>query len=162
LPWRQFVRPDVVSKLFWIGFSYGRVFVVAMCLARDDLPIAVALQPGVSDVITRFEVLTEDRLGLVGIVTEYGDVADNPALRVLDLNGSRLPGRQTGNVGDQVWLVENASFLVGEDAVVGEVFFPRRLITGSDGVVKLLSATGQFVLRNRNIRGAGQGYGGEM
>src|SRR5437867_3295454 len=40
-------------------------------------------------------------------------------------------------------------------------FFPRRLIAGDDGVVKLLCAMDQFVLRDRNIGGAGDGYAGE-
>jgi hypothetical protein len=70
-----------------------------MCLARDDLPIAVALQPGVSDVITRFQVLAEDRLGLVRVVTEYGRVANDPALGVYDFDGSRITSRQRGEVG---------------------------------------------------------------
>src|SRR5205807_8334525 len=132
-----------------------------MCLAGDDLPVAVALEPGVSDVITRLQVLAEDRLRLVGVVTEYGGVADNPALGVLDLNRSGIPGRHRVDVGDQFWFIENAPFLVGEDAVLCEVFFPWRLIAGNDGVVKLLGATDQFVLRNGNIRGAGEGYGEE-
>ena len=51
---RQFVRANEIGKLFRIGFSYRRIFIVAMCLTGDDLPIAVALKPRVSDVITRF------------------------------------------------------------------------------------------------------------
>ncbi len=132
-----------------------------MRLAGDDLPIFVALQPDVSDVITRFQVLAEYRLGLVGVVTEYGGVADNPAVGVLDLNRSRIAGRHRIDVGDQFWFVENPPFLIGKDAVIGEVFFPRRLIAGNEGVVKLLGATDQFVLGNRNIRGMGEGNGGE-
>src|SRR6476620_3551193 len=132
-----------------------------MCLAGDDLPIAVALEPGVSDVITRFQVLAKDGLGLVSVVTEYGGVADNSALGVLDLNRSRIAGRQRSDVGDQFWFVEKAPLLVGKDAVVGKIFFPRRLIAGNDGVVKLLSATDQFVLRDWNICGAGEAYDGE-
>ena len=61
---RQLVRTDVGSELFRVGFPNGRIVVVAMCLAGNDLPIAVALQPGVSDVITRFQVLAKYRLGL--------------------------------------------------------------------------------------------------
>src|SRR5207249_7370856 len=158
---RQFVGTVVVSKLFRIGLSRGGIFVVAMCLAGDDLPIAVALEPGVSDVITRLQILAEDRLGLVGVVTEYGGVADNPTLDVLDLNRSGIPCRHRRDVGDQFWFVEKASLLVGEDAVLCEIFFPRRLIAGDDGVVKLLCAMDQFVLCDRNIRSAGDGYGGE-
>src|SRR4029077_1265515 len=135
LPGCQFVRADVVSKPLCIGLSQSRVFVVAMRLAGDELPIAVALQPGVGDVITRFQVLAEDRLGLVSVVTQDGSVIDNPALGVLDLDGSRISGRQRRDVGDQFWFVENASFLVGEDAVVGEVLFPRRLFAWNDGCV---------------------------
>ncbi|HEX4707449.1 MAG TPA: hypothetical protein VH229_06915 [Candidatus Udaeobacter sp.] len=127
-----------------------------MRLAGDDLPIAVALQPRVRDVITRFEILPEDRLGLVRVVTEYRRVADYPALGVLNVYGSGIPSRQRSDVGDQFRLVENTAFLVGEDAVVGEIFFPGRLITGRNGVVKLLGTMNQFVVRNRNICGAGE------
>ena len=55
-----------------------------MCLTGDDLPIAVALKPGVSDVIARFQILPEDRLGLVSIVTEYRGVPNDPALNILE------------------------------------------------------------------------------
>ncbi len=132
-----------------------------MRLAGDNLPIAAALQPGVGDVITRFQVLAEDRLRLVSVVTQDGSVTDNPALGVLDLDGSRISGRQRRNVADQFWFVENAAFLVGEDAVVGEVLSPRRLIAWNDGVVKLLSPTDQFVLRNWNIGRVDESYGVE-
>ena len=40
-----------------------------MCLTGNDLPIAIAFQPGVSDVIVRFQILAEDCLGLVRVVT---------------------------------------------------------------------------------------------
>ena len=59
---RQFVGADEVGKFFRVGFSYGGIFIVTMCLAGDDLPIAVALKPRVSDVITRFQILAEYRL----------------------------------------------------------------------------------------------------
>ena len=110
------------------------------------MPSAVALQPGVSDVITRFEVLAEDRLGLVRVVTEYGGIANNAALSFLDLDSSRIARRERRDVGDQLRLVEKAAFLVGEDAVVNKVFFPRQLITGNDGIVEFLSASDQFVM----------------
>src|SRR6476646_155155 len=109
-----------------------------MCLTGDDLPITVALKPGVSDVITRFQILPENRLGLVGVVTEYRRNPNDPALNVLDFDRSGISGWQWCDVGDQLRLVENASFLVGEDAVVGEMFFPRRLIAGHQRIVKLL------------------------
>src|SRR5215831_5093073 len=130
-----------------------------MCLTGDDLPIAVALKPRVSDVITRFQILTEDCLSLVRVVTEYRGGADNSALGVLNLNRSGISGRQRCDIGDQLWFIENAPLLVGEDAVLGEIFFPRRLISRHHCVVKLLSASDQFVLRNRNICGAGESYG---
>ena len=132
-----------------------------MCLTGDDLPIAVALKPRVSDVITRFQILTEDRLGLVRVVTEYRGIPNDPALSVFDLNRSGISGWQRCDVGDQLRLVENASFFVGEDAVVGEMFFPRRLIAGHQRIVKLLSASDQFVLRDGNICGADDGCGGQ-
>ena len=151
---REFVGADEVGKLFRVGFSDRRIFIVTMCLTGDDLPIAVALKPRVSDVITRFQILAEDGLGLVSVVTEYRGVPNDPALSVLNLNRSGISGRQRCDVGDQFRFIEKASFLVGENTVVGEIFFPRRLIAGYQGIVKLLSASDQFVLRNRNICGA--------
>ena len=132
-----------------------------MCLAGNDLPISVALKPRVSDVITRFQILPEDRLGLVRIVTEYRGVPNDPALSVLNLNRSGISRRQGCDVGDQLRFVENASFLVGEDAVIGEIFFSRRLVARHDRVVQLLSASDQFVLRNGNICGADDGCSGQ-
>src|SRR4030095_7461079 len=80
----QFICANVLREFFWIRFPYGGVFVVAMCLAGDDLPVAVALQPGVGDVISCFQFLPEDRFGFVSIVTENRSVSDNAALRVFD------------------------------------------------------------------------------
>ena len=65
-----------------------------MCLTGNDLPITVALKPGVGDVITRLQTLPEDRLPLVGVVTEYRGVPNNPVLNVLNLNRSGIAGRQ--------------------------------------------------------------------
>src|SRR5262249_25081112 len=140
---------------------HRRIFIVTMCLAGDDLPIAVALKPGVSDVITRLEILSKDCLLFVEVVTEYGGVPNDSALSVLNLNRSGISGRQRGDIGDQLRFVENASFLVGEDAVVSEIFFPRRLVAGRDRIVKLLSATDQIVLRYGNICGADDDCSGQ-
>src|SRR5262249_20702863 len=120
-----------------------------------------ALKPRVGDVITRFQILAEDCLGLVRIVTEYRGVPNDSALNVLNLNCSGISSRQGRDVGDQLWFVENASFLVREDAVVGKIFFPRRLIAGHHRIVKLLTASNQFVLRNWNIRSADDGCSGQ-
>ena len=125
-----------------------------MCLIGDDLPIAVALKPRVSDMVTRFQILTEDRFCLVRVVTEYRSIPNNAALSVLDLNRSRASGWERCDVGDQLCFVEKASFVIGERAVVGEMFFPRRLIAGYQGIVQLLSPSDQFLLRDRNICGA--------
>jgi len=51
---RQLVCADEIGKFFPIDFSDRRIFVVAMCLTGDDLPITVAFQPRVGDVITCF------------------------------------------------------------------------------------------------------------
>ena len=151
----QFVRADEVGKLFRIGFSYRRIFIVTMCLAGNDLPIAVALKPGVSDVITRFQILAEDCLGLVRIVTEYRCVPNDAAMSIFNSNRSRVTGREGGDVGDQLRFIEKASFLVSEHAVVGEMFLPRSLIAGYQGIVELLRASDQFFLGNRYVSGAG-------
>src|SRR4051794_38999884 len=131
-----------------------------MCLTGDDLPIAVALKPRVSDVIPGFQILTKDRLALVRVVTEYCGVPNDPASNVLNFNRSGISGRQRCDVGDQLGFVEEASLFIGKDAVVGEMFFPRRLVAGYDRIVKVLSASNQFVLRNGNIGSAGDACSG--
>jgi hypothetical protein len=103
--------------------------------------------------------LTEDRLSFVSVVTQYGGVPNDPALSVLNFDCSGISGRQRRDVSDEFCFVENAAFFVSENAVLGEIFFPRRLISGHNRVVKLLSATDQLFLRNRNVRGADDGCG---
>src|SRR6516162_7589321 len=128
-----------------------------MRLTRDDLPTAIALQPRVSDMITRFQVLAEDSLGLVRVVTDYRGIPNNTALGVLDLDRSRVSGWKRCDVGDQLRFIKKASFLVGEHAIIGKMFFPRRLIAGHQRIVQLLSPSDQFVLRNGNVCGGNNG-----
>ena len=47
LPGRQLVGADEVSKLFRVEFADGGIFVVTVCLAGDDLPVAVSPEPRV-------------------------------------------------------------------------------------------------------------------
>src|SRR6516162_10837976 len=132
-----------------------------MCLARDDLPIAIALQPRVGDMITRFQVLAEDSLCLVRVVTEYRGIPDDAALDVLNLDRSRVSGWKRCDVSDQLRFIKKASFLVGEHAIIGKMFFPRRLIARYQGIVQLLGASDQFVLCNRNICDADDSCSGQ-
>ena len=152
---RELVGADEVAELFRIDFSYRWVFVITVCLAGDDLPFAVAPQPGVGDVITRRQILAEDGFGFVGVVAQNSGVTDDPALDLVDLDGAGISGRHRRDVGNQFGFIERAAFLVGEDAVVGKIFFPRSLITRHDGVVQLLRPTNEFVLGDRYISGVG-------
>jgi hypothetical protein len=102
-----------------------------MGLAGDDLPITVSLQPRVGDVVTRRQVLAEYRLRLVGIITKYGGVADNPALDVADFDCAGITSRQRSDVSDEPGFIERPAFLVGEDAVVGEYFFQGAWFAGT-------------------------------
>src|SRR5439155_7037294 len=63
----------------------------------------------------------------------------------------RISRRQRGDVGNELGFIECAAFFVGEDAVIGEIFFPRRLVYRNDGGLKFLRATDQFVLGDRRI-----------
>src|SRR5205807_2526123 len=87
---REFVTTDKIVKFFSVGFADRRVFIIAVGLAGDDLPIAIAPQPGVGDVITRLQVLTEDGFGFVGVVSQNSRVANDPADDVFDLNGAGI------------------------------------------------------------------------
>src|SRR4029077_20833736 len=82
---REFVRADEVSKLLFVGFAHGRVFIITVGPAGDDLPFAVAPQPGIGGVITRGLLLTEDDFGFVQVVAQHGRVADDLALVTLML-----------------------------------------------------------------------------
>ena len=155
---REFVRSDkgasrtcIISKLR--GVRHGRVFVVTVGLAGDDLPITVAPEPGVGDVIMRLQILTEDGFGFVRVVTQNGRVANDPADDVLDLDGAGISRRQRGDVGDEFGFIERPPLFVGESAIVGEIFFPGRLVSGDDRVVKFLGAMDELGFRDRCVGG---------
>jgi hypothetical protein len=119
-----------------------------MCLTGDDLPITVALKPRVNDVITRFQILAENRLRFVRVITKNRGVPNDPALSVFDLDRSRISSRQRCDIRNQFRFVENASFFVAEDAVISEMFFLRRLVAGYEGIVKLLRAASCFMAKD--------------
>jgi hypothetical protein len=54
---------------------------------------------------------------------------------------------------DQLRDYESASFFVGESAIVGEIFFPRSLVSGNNRVVKLLGAPDEVGFRDRRLGG---------
>src|SRR5438067_56445 len=93
---RELIFPDVVGKFRFIGFADRWVFVITVGLAGDDLPVAVPMEPGVGDVITRLQVLTEDGFGFVGVVAQNRGVANDPANDVVDLDGAGISGRERG------------------------------------------------------------------
>ncbi len=101
--------------------------------------------------VTRVQLLTEDRFGFAEVVAQDSGIADDPALDVGDLNRAGIPSRHWGDVGDELGFVEGPAFLIGKNAVVGEIFFPRRLVSGHDRVVELLCATDELVLGDRHI-----------
>src|SRR5438876_2563972 len=90
---REFVLSNVVGKFLFVSFADRRVFIITVGLAGDDLPFAVAPQPGVGDVVTRLQVLTEDGFGFVGVVTQHRRVANDPADDVVDLAGAGISFR---------------------------------------------------------------------
>ena len=103
--------------------------------------------------------MAEDGFGFIGVVAQNAGVADDSALDVVDLDGAGISRRHWCDVGNEFGFIEGPAFLVGEDAVVSEIFFPRRLVAGHDGVVKLLGATDEFVPGDRYICAAGErGY----
>jgi len=102
LPGREFIRADIVSKFFRVGCSDRRIFIVAMRLTGNDLPIVVALKPCVGDMIPRFQILAEDRLGLVRVITQYCCVPNDPALGVLYFDRSGISRGKRCDVGNQL------------------------------------------------------------
>src|SRR5438477_9554193 len=79
----------------------------------------------------------------------------NPALDIANFNRPGITSGHRGDVSDELGFIEGPPLLVGEDAVVGEIFFPSRLVSGHDGIVQLLCATDEFVLGDRCICGMG-------
>ncbi len=154
---REIVGTDVVSELSRVGFSHRWVLVVTVRLAGDDLPSAVALQPGVGGVVTRVQLLTEDRFGFAEVVAQDSGIADDPALDVGNLNRAGIPSRHWGDVGDELGFIEGPAFFVGKDAIIREIFFPGHLISRRDRIAKLLGATDELVLGDRDIGGVSEG-----
>src|SRR5512133_1438228 len=111
-----------------------------MRLAGDDLPIAVPPQPGIGYMITRSQILTKDRLLLVSIVTKDCDVIVNPTLHLFDLDGTGISCWHRRDIRNELRLVHGASFFIGKNGIVGEIFLPRSLIAWNHGVVQLLSS----------------------
>ena len=70
---------------------------------------------------------------------------------VADLDRAGITGRHGSDVGHQFCFVENATFLVGEDTIIGEIFFPGRLIAGNDSIVEFLGAPDEFFRRDGRI-----------
>ncbi len=64
------IGSDEVVEVSGVDLSDGRIFVVAKELTGDDLPPAVAKEPGVGAVITGVEDLAVDDLGFVEVVAE--------------------------------------------------------------------------------------------
>ena len=125
----------------------------------DDVPAVdpqndmdtVASQPGVSAVIASSEILAENRFGLIEIVTQDRGVSVDDALRLSDLDRARITAWQWCDVGDQRGLAQGASFFIGKDAVISEIFFPWLCVAFDNGIEQLLGAADKFVLRDRIV-----------
>src|SRR5215475_3984308 len=99
--------------------------------------------------ITSGEVLAKNGFGFIEIVTQNGRVIVNDAFGPHDFDRARIPFRQWLNVGNQLRLVQVATFFVRKNAIVGEIFLPGFLIANYYCVEKFLGATNNFLLRYR-------------
>src|SRR5438309_9379861 len=108
-----------------------------MRLAGDDLPIAVAPQPGIDNMITRPQMLAKNRLRLVSVVTKDGHVIVNPTLHLLEFDRTRISGWHRRDIRNELGLILGASFFIGKNRIVGEILLPRSLIAGKHGVIQL-------------------------
>src|SRR5947208_1484561 len=119
-----------------------------MRLAGDDLPIPVASQPGIGNMITRAQILAKDCLSLVSVVTKNRHVIVNPTLYMLEFDRTGISGWQRRDIRNQLELIHGASFFIRENGIVGEILLPGSLVAGNYGVVQLLRSPNQFVLTN--------------
>ena len=119
-----------------------------MGLAGDDLPIPVASQPGIGNMITRAQILTKNCLSLVSVVTKNRHVIVNPTLYTLEFDRTGIPGWQRCDIRNQLGLIHGASFFIRENGIVGEILLPGSLVARNDGIVQLLRPPNQFVLGN--------------
>src|SRR5437870_1016828 len=74
------------------------------------------------------------------------------ALHFSDLDRAGITAWQWCDVGDQRGLVQGASFFIGKDAVISEIFFPWLCVAWDNGIEKFLCASNKFVLGNRIVR----------
>ncbi len=147
----QLVGANKVRKLFWVALADCGIFVIAHGLSGHDLPRAVTSQPSVSAVITSSEILAENRFGLIEIVTQDRGVPMDDALHFSDLDRARIAAWQWCDVGNQRGLVQGASFFIGKDAIISEIFFPWLCVAWDNGIEQLLGAANKFILRNRIV-----------
>ena len=144
---RQLVGAVEIGEFFRLDPGDSRIFIVAHCLAGDDLPDAVALQPRVGYVITRGKLLAKDSFCFVEIVTQNSRVTVNDTFGLHDLDRARITFRQGRNIGNQLSLVQATTLFIGKNAILGEVFLPWLLIARYYRVEKFLCAANKFLLR---------------
>src|SRR6478736_10151550 len=117
-----------------------------MRLAGDDLPIAVAPQPGIDNMITRLQILDKNRLRLVSVITKDGHVIVNSTLYLFDFDRTGISRWHRRDIRNKLRLVHGASFFISKNGIFGEILLPRNLIADNHGVVQLLSSPDQFGL----------------
>ena len=131
----RFITPFVgVLVLLVVDGGGGRVFVVAHSLAGDDLPLTATLHPSVGFMIASSHGLAEDSFAFILVKTYDGGIADKTRLRIFDFDRTGVAGRKGCDVRHERIFVHGVAFFVEVHGVIGDVFFPRSLITGGDAI----------------------------
>src|SRR5438477_11795537 len=100
------------GELHWISFPNGRIFIITMRLAGDDLPIPVASQPGIGNMITRSQLLAKDCLSLVSVVINNRHAIVNPTLYMLEFDRTGISGWQRRDIRNQLELIHVAAVFI--------------------------------------------------
>jgi hypothetical protein len=137
----EFIRAGEVIEGGGIGRAPGGVFVKPHGLAHDDLPLAVAVEPGVDGVVAGVEELSVDGFVFIGFVGEDGDSGGEECVRVHDFYRAAVALRHGLDVGKNGGLIHGAAFFVVGHGVVGVISGPGSFVSGDECVVELPGAT---------------------
>src|SRR5205823_10925058 len=111
----KLIAAGEVRELLWISFANRRIFIITMRLAGDDLPITVAPQPGVGNMITRAQLLAKSRLRLVSVVAKNSHVIVNPTLDAIEFDRAGISSWQRRDIRNQLGLIHSTSLFIREN-----------------------------------------------
>src|SRR5438132_13265778 len=99
-----------------------------MCLAGGDLPITVAPQPGVGNMITRAQLLAKNRLRVVSVVAKNGRVIVNTTLDLIEVDRAGISSLRRRDIRNQLGLILTTTIFIVVSGIIGEKLILHSII----------------------------------